>query len=128
MNVASLFAAPLDVLGGYVLPFLLVLTVIVFVHEFRHFLVARWCKVDVEVFSIGSAANLGWQDRHGTRWKVCCPLPLLSNLPAMPMPRACPTAARTMAAPRLAISTANRCGSVPQSWSPGRPPTTSWPS
>ena len=30
MNVASLFAAPLDVLGGYVLPFLLVLTVIVF--------------------------------------------------------------------------------------------------
>ena len=72
MNVASLFAAPLDVLGGYVLPFLLVLTVIVFVHEFGHFLVARWCKVDVEVFSIGFGREIfGWQDRHGTRWKVC---------------------------------------------------------
>jgi regulator of sigma E protease len=72
MNVASLFAAPLDVLGGYVLPFLLVLTVIVFVHEFGHFLVARWCSVDVEVFSIGFGREIfGWQDRHGTRWKVC---------------------------------------------------------
>jgi regulator of sigma E protease len=72
MTVASLFAAPLDVLGDYVLPFLLVLTVIVFVHEFGHFIVARWCNVDVEVFSIGFGREIfGWQDRHGTRWKVC---------------------------------------------------------
>ncbi|MET0483655.1 MAG: RIP metalloprotease RseP [Aestuariivirgaceae bacterium] len=72
MNAASILAAPFDVLGGYVLPFLLVLTLIVFVHEFGHFIVARWCKVDVEVFSIGFGREIyGWQDRHGTRWKVC---------------------------------------------------------
>ncbi len=72
MNAATILAAPFEMLGGYVLPFLLVLTVIVFVHEFGHFIVARWCKVDVEVFSIGFGREIfGWQDRHGTRWKVC---------------------------------------------------------
>src|SRR5262245_16650850 len=72
MNAASILAAPFDMLGGYVLPFLLVLTLIVFVHEFGHFIVARWCKVDVEVFSIGFGREIfGWHDRHGTRWKVC---------------------------------------------------------
>ncbi len=51
--------------------FILVLTVLVFVHELGHYLVARWCGVDVEVFSIGFGPEIvGWNDKHGTRWKI----------------------------------------------------------
>jgi regulator of sigma E protease len=57
---------------GYLLPFLAALTIIVFIHELGHFLVARWCGVTVEVFSIGFGREIyGWDDRHGTRWKIC---------------------------------------------------------
>lgn len=57
---------------SYVIPFLLVLSVLVFVHEFGHYIVARWCGVRVEVFSIGFGRELfGVNDRHGTRWKFC---------------------------------------------------------
>ena len=56
---------------GYVLPFLIILTVLVFVHELGHYLVARYCGVRVEVFSIGFGPELfGRNDRHGTRWKL----------------------------------------------------------
>ena len=56
---------------NYVVPFLVVLTVLVFVHEMGHYLVARWCGVRVEVFSIGFGSELyGWNDRVGTRWKL----------------------------------------------------------
>jgi regulator of sigma E protease len=49
---------------------LLLLTVLVFVHEMGHYLVARWCGVRVEVFSIGFGPELfGRYDKHGTRWK-----------------------------------------------------------
>lgn len=58
-------------LGGYVLPFLIVLTILVFVHELGHFLVARYNNVKVEVFSIGFGPELfGRTDRTGTRWKI----------------------------------------------------------
>jgi regulator of sigma E protease len=58
-------------LTGYVVPFLFVLTVVVFFHELGHFLVARWCGVRVLVFSIGFGPELiGFDDRHGTRWKL----------------------------------------------------------
>jgi regulator of sigma E protease len=58
-------------LTGYVVPFLFVLTVVVFFHELGHFLVARWCGVRVLVFSIGFGPELiGFNDRHGTRWKL----------------------------------------------------------
>jgi len=54
----------------YIVPFLLILTVLVFVHEFGHYLIARWNGVRVEVFSIGFGSELfGWWDRAGTRWK-----------------------------------------------------------
>ena len=54
-----------------VVPFLFVLTVVVFVHELGHFLIARWCGVRVLVFSIGFGRELvGLTDRHGTRWKL----------------------------------------------------------
>ena len=52
--------------------FLVLLTPLVFVHELGHFLVARWNGVRVDVFSIGFGPELfGWNDRTGTRWKVC---------------------------------------------------------
>jgi regulator of sigma E protease len=58
-------------LTGYVVPFLFVLTIVVFFHELGHFLVARWCGVRVMTFSIGFGPELfGFNDRHGTRWKV----------------------------------------------------------
>jgi len=58
-------------LTGYVVPFLFVLTIVVFFHELGHFLVARWCGVRVLVFSIGFGPELiGFNDRHGTRWKI----------------------------------------------------------
>ncbi len=51
--------------------FIVVLTVLVFVHEMGHFAIARLCGVRVEVFSIGFGPEmLGYTDRHGTRWKV----------------------------------------------------------
>jgi regulator of sigma E protease len=54
-----------------VVAFLVVLTVVVFVHELGHYLVARWAGVRVEVFSIGFGPELvGFNDRHGTRWKI----------------------------------------------------------
>jgi regulator of sigma E protease len=58
--------------GGalYVGVFLLVLTVLVFVHELGHYLIARYNGVKIEVFSIGFGPELfGWWDRSGTRWK-----------------------------------------------------------
>ena len=56
---------------GYLIPFLFVLTVVVFFHELGHFLVARWCGVRVMVFSVGFGPELlGFTDRHGTRWKL----------------------------------------------------------
>jgi regulator of sigma E protease len=52
------------------LPFLFVLTVVVFIHELGHFLVARWCGVKVKAFSIGFGKEIfGFYDKHGTRWR-----------------------------------------------------------
>ena len=67
--------AHLNALGGgvvaYIIPFLFVLSLVVFFHELGHFLVARWCGVRVLVFSIGFGPELiGFYDRHGTRWKI----------------------------------------------------------
>jgi regulator of sigma E protease len=52
--------------------FLLLLTVLVFIHEWGHFSVARYFGVKVDVFSIGFGRELfGWNDKKGTRWKIC---------------------------------------------------------
>jgi regulator of sigma E protease len=57
--------------GFYTLAFLFVLTLIVFVHEFGHFIVARWNNVKVQSFAIGFGKEIvGFTDRHGTRWKL----------------------------------------------------------
>src|ERR1041384_7264127 len=56
---------------SYVVPFLAVLTVIVFVHEMGHYLVARWNGVAIQTFSIGFGRELiGWDDKNGTRWRL----------------------------------------------------------
>lgn len=64
----------MDILSGffgYVVPFVFVLSLVVFVHEMGHFLVARWFGVAVEQFSIGFGREIiGWTDANGTRWKI----------------------------------------------------------
>ena len=56
---------------GYLVPFLFVLTIVVFFHELGHFLVARWCGIRVLVFSLGFGPEIvGFNDRYGTRWKI----------------------------------------------------------
>ncbi|MEJ2028134.1 MAG: site-2 protease family protein, partial [Limibacillus sp.] len=56
---------------NFVIPFLIILSILVFVHEMGHYLVARWNGVKVEVFSIGFGKEIfGWNDKAGTRWKV----------------------------------------------------------
>src|SRR3954452_12896564 len=56
---------------GYIVPFLFVLTIVVFFHELGHFLVARWAGVKVLTLSLGFGPELaGFNDRHGPRWKI----------------------------------------------------------
>lgn len=55
----------------YVVPFLVVLGILVFVHEFGHYLVAKLCGVKVEEFSLGFGKMLwGKRDKSGTLWKI----------------------------------------------------------
>ncbi len=64
----------MELLGNifhYAWSFALIISVIVFVHEYGHFIVARWFGVKIETFSIGFGREiLGRTDRHGTRWKI----------------------------------------------------------
>ncbi len=71
MNFLEIF----QVLGGNVWlyggAFVLVLSILVFVHEWGHYIVARMCGVKVETFSIGFGKELlGFNDKNGTRWKL----------------------------------------------------------
>ena len=59
-----------DGLTEFILPFLIVLSILVFVHEWGHYIVARMCGVRVETFSIGFGKEIfGYTDKGGTRWK-----------------------------------------------------------
>ncbi|MDG6094375.1 RIP metalloprotease RseP [Acetobacter sp. AN02] len=59
-----------------VLAFVVVLGILVFIHELGHYLLARWCGVHVESFSIGFGPSLlKWADGSGTEWRIGC-LPL----------------------------------------------------
>ncbi|MBQ1612197.1 MAG: site-2 protease family protein, partial [Alphaproteobacteria bacterium] len=56
----------------YIVPFVVLLGILVFVHEFGHFLIARMCGVKVTDFSIGFGKKLwGFVDKHQTNWKIC---------------------------------------------------------
>lgn len=72
--IISSLQALADGVGGFavaVAAFLFVLSVIVFVHELGHFLVARWCNVTVTTFSIGFGKEIfGFHDSKGTRWRI----------------------------------------------------------
>lgn len=73
--MTEFFLHGFNVLGhgfvGYVIPFLFVLTIVVFFHELGHFWVARRAGVKILTFSLGFGPELvGFNDRHGTRWKI----------------------------------------------------------
>ena len=60
----------MDFLFIYLLPFLVLLTVLVFVHELGHYWIARRNGVRIDVFSVGFGPEIyGRTDKHGTRWK-----------------------------------------------------------
>ena len=71
----DLLSAPLGIFDfafTKLLPFIFVLTIVVFFHELGHFAVARWNKVRVETFAVGFGPELfGFFDKHKTRWKFC---------------------------------------------------------
>jgi len=70
MDILSQITAFGSGVVNYVVPFLFVLTIVVFFHELGHFLVARWCGVKVKAFSVGFGPEIfGWYDKHGTRWR-----------------------------------------------------------
>ena len=72
MNLLSILGLPVATFLFFGVSAIIALTVIVFIHELGHFLVARWCGVTIEAFSIGFGREItGWRDRHGTRWKLC---------------------------------------------------------
>src|ERR1700691_3096308 len=58
-------------MGWYILPFLVILSVVVFFHELGHYLVGRWCGVTIDAFSLGFGPELfAWVDKRGTRWRI----------------------------------------------------------
>lgn len=70
-DISEFLAGTGGFLLGTIVPFLFVLTVVVFVHEMGHYLVGRWCGIGVRAFSIGFGPELfGFNDRRGTRWKL----------------------------------------------------------
>lgn len=57
--------------AGSLISFLVILTILVFVHELGHYWAARRADVRVEVFSVGFGPELiGWSDKHHTRWRI----------------------------------------------------------
>lgn len=71
MDVLSPFAGVFDVVFGVLLPFVVVLGIVIFIHEFGHYAVGRWCGIHAEIFSVGFGPEIfGWTDRRGTRWRV----------------------------------------------------------
>ena len=68
----DLLYATADWLLRFGVPFVVVLSILVFVHEWGHYAVARHYKVKIDAFSIGFGPELfGWTDKTGCRWKFC---------------------------------------------------------
>jgi len=56
----------------YIVPFIILITIVVFIHEFGHYYIAKRCGVGITDFSIGFGKEIfGWNDKSGTRWKFC---------------------------------------------------------
>ncbi|MEO1329595.1 MAG: RIP metalloprotease RseP [Pseudomonadota bacterium] len=63
---------PLIDLVTTIVPFLLVLGIVIFVHEYGHYIVGRWSGIHAEEFALGFGGEIvGWVDKRGTRWKIC---------------------------------------------------------
>ena len=57
---------------NFLIPFLILITVVVFIHEYGHYYFAKKYGVGVTDFSIGFGREIfGWNDKSGTRWKIC---------------------------------------------------------
>ncbi len=119
-------------LTSYIVPFLFVLTIVVFFHELGHFLVARWCGVRVLTFSVGFGPELiGFNDRHGTRWKISA-IPLggyvkfFGDENAASVPDQAEIAQMSEADRRDSFSMARTSPSAPRSWRPARSRTSFW--
>ena len=57
---------------NYIIPFLILITIVVFIHEYGHYYFAKKFGVGVTDFSIGFGREIfGWNDKSGTRWKIC---------------------------------------------------------
>ncbi|MBO6892986.1 MAG: RIP metalloprotease RseP [Roseibium sp.] len=68
----DLLLSAYSLIVGTIIPFLFVLTIVVFFHELGHFAVARWCNIKVDAFSVGFGREIfGRTDKKGTRWKLC---------------------------------------------------------
>ena len=71
MDIILVTQSILSFLWNPILTFLIGITILVFVHEFGHYIVARWCKVRVEILSVGFGKEIfGWTYKNGTRWKI----------------------------------------------------------
>ena len=71
MTVAGLSLVSLLILPISIAAFLVMLTIIVFIHEYGHFSAARLLGVRVETFSIGFGKAIAkWRDKHGTEWRI----------------------------------------------------------
>jgi len=56
----------------FIIPFIILILVVVFIHEYGHYYFARKYGVGVTDFSIGFGKEIfGWNDKSGTRWKIC---------------------------------------------------------
>lgn len=70
MNFLELFQTLGNNVWIYGGTFIIILSLLVFVHEWGHYIIARLCGVRVESFSIGFGKEIfGWNDKNGTRWK-----------------------------------------------------------
>ena len=57
---------------NYIIPFLILITIVVFIHEYGHYYFAKKFGVGITDFSIGFGKEIfGWNDKSGTRWKIC---------------------------------------------------------
>jgi regulator of sigma E protease len=68
------FIASIPVIGSVItliLPFLIVISIVVFIHEYGHYIIGRWCGIHAETFSLGMGRPLkSWTDKRGTKWQI----------------------------------------------------------
>lgn len=72
-NMMELLAS-IPIIGGtisLVIPFLIVISIVVFIHEYGHYIVGRWCGIHAEVFSVGMGRPIFSKiDKNGTKWQI----------------------------------------------------------